>query len=93
MPGVMTVQLVDCTYGQPASGVHAQLHRTTALEPVCTEITDDTGRCYLRLPDAPPQQVFRLVVDLDSYFAGLGVGPSCPSIAVASGLVQPRTCC
>jgi 5-hydroxyisourate hydrolase-like protein (transthyretin family) len=83
MSGVVTVQLVNCMYGRPASGVRTWLHRMNVAEPADSEVTDDSGRCNLRLADARPQLVYQLVLDIDSYFASLGIEPSCPKITVA----------
>jgi 5-hydroxyisourate hydrolase-like protein (transthyretin family) len=83
MPVVVTVQLVNCMYGRPASGVRTWLYRTNVAEPACSEVTDDSGRCYLRLADVRPQLVYQLVLDIDSYFASLGIEPSYPKITLA----------
>jgi 5-hydroxyisourate hydrolase len=80
----IATQVVDTTYGQFAAGVHVRL-----------ECVGDTG--WIALADAETNSdgcindwdscplgrgLYRIVLDSDRYFAGLGAGTAYPEVVV-----------
>lgn len=80
----ITVSIVDCVYGRPAEGVDVHLERKAGVgwEATGTQRTDREGRIHdWRLPqDVLPGGVYRLVCEVDRYFATTGVTPFHPRI-------------
>jgi 5-hydroxyisourate hydrolase-like protein (transthyretin family) len=75
MPDYVTLRIVDELYGRPAAGVPTRLHSGADGERAAMPVeTDETGRCAFPVAGAGP---FHLVVDLDPYFAALGVAAAC----------------
>jgi 5-hydroxyisourate hydrolase len=81
----ISTQVLDCTYGQSAVGVHARLERssgagwTTVAEAVTNGggyIEDWKGGWHFE------RGLYRIVFDSDSYFAGLGASAAYPEVVV-----------
>jgi 5-hydroxyisourate hydrolase len=72
----VSVEVVDCAFGRPAEGVAVRLLREVdgGWRPVGATKTDGDGLAFLR-GDTAARGRYRLVLDLDRYFSGLGVAP------------------
>lgn|SRR5487761_1398470 len=82
----ITITAIDCLHGHPAAGVLVQLARRNDhgwREP-SKGCTDDTGNVGSWDPEPKLERgVYRVELDLDGYFATLGIAPFMPT-AVAS---------
>jgi 5-hydroxyisourate hydrolase len=81
----ISTQVLDCTYGQSAVGVHARLERSTGdgWTTVAEAVTNGGG--YIEdWKDGWhfERGLYRIVFDSDSYFAGLGASAAYPEVVV-----------
>lgn len=83
MAEFVTVHLLDWVYGRPAAGVPVRLHRRGESHTVAAAETDDAGSCRLALAGNRSADGYRLILNVDPYFAGLGIEAACPEVTVA----------
>lgn len=81
---MISVQVLDGTYGQSAAGVRARLERSSGSGWIAVvdaetssagQIEDSASWCLER-------GLYRIVLDSDSYFAGLGAATAYPEVVV-----------
>lgn len=80
----VSVDVVDSNFGRPAEGIGVTLLREVNANWKEEEsaVTDDTGFAFL-LSDAGVRGRYRLRLDLDKYFSGLGVVPFQSSVEIS----------
>ena len=81
---MISVQVLDGTYGQSAAGIQARLERFAGdgWTAVADAETGSTG-CIEDSASWPLMRgLYRIVLDSDRYFAGLGVDAACPAVVV-----------
>lgn len=86
------MKVVDCAQGRPVDGVAARLQaRSEGMwEQPATGRTDASGCLRVWRPPPPAVRgVFRIVVDIDSYYASLGILPVFPQISTCFRVVNP----
>jgi 5-hydroxyisourate hydrolase len=80
----VSVSIIDCVYGRPASGLAVRLLRDAdgVLTRQWSLRTDDDGR--VSAPPVPPlpHGTYELEIDLESYFATLGFLPLNSAVTV-----------
>jgi 5-hydroxyisourate hydrolase len=88
----ISVSVINCMHGRPAEGVAVRLERKVGGEWVelAHGRTDENGWLGNWHP-APVlgRGIYRLELDLDSYFGNLGIIPFHPSAIVAFRAVDP----
>lgn len=87
----VTVNVVDCAHGRPAEGVAGRLEQR--LGGVWTELakgrTDERGAISWDGMPSPGRCLYRLELDIDQYFATLGIVPSHPWVTVVFRVLDP----
>ncbi|HEY7142673.1 MAG TPA: hydroxyisourate hydrolase [Streptosporangiaceae bacterium] len=80
----IVAQVLDGTYGKPASGVRARLARASGDDwsTVAEAETSSEGRIEGWESWHLERGLYRIVFDSDSYFSGLGVTTAYPEVAV-----------
>lgn len=91
---IITVRLIDWTYGQAAAGVPVCLERRDhdGWVNVTAGLTGSEGQVqHWALADNMPviRGTYRLTFDTGSYFAGLGMTPFCQESALTFILTEP----
>jgi 5-hydroxyisourate hydrolase-like protein (transthyretin family) len=86
----ISVEVVDGTFGRAAEGVPVTLLREVdaAWQELARARTGDNGRID-ELAAIPGRGRYRVVLDLDRYFPGLGVAPFQSRIDVAFRVSNP----
>jgi 5-hydroxyisourate hydrolase len=91
----IATQVLDCTYGQSAVGVHARLERSggASWTAIAEAVTNDEG--YIgdwKEGRHLERGLYRIVFDSDSYFASLGASTAYPEVVVIFRMPEaPRT--
>jgi 5-hydroxyisourate hydrolase len=80
----ITAQVLDSTYGKSAAGVRARLERAgdNGWITVADTVTNSNGRLEDWDSWRLEHGIYRIVLDSDSYFAGLGASTAYPEVAV-----------
>jgi 5-hydroxyisourate hydrolase len=81
---MISVQVLDGTYGHCAAGVRARLEHSSGngWSTVAETETSSDGRVADRARWRLGRGLYRIVLDSDGYFAGLGVGTAYPEVVV-----------
>jgi 5-hydroxyisourate hydrolase len=81
---VISVQVLDGTYGQSAAGVRARLESSDGhgWSAVADAETNSAGRIEDAARWRLERGIYRIVLDSDSYFARLGAGSAYPEVLV-----------
>jgi 5-hydroxyisourate hydrolase-like protein (transthyretin family) len=86
------VRVIDGMHGRAAEGVTVKLGRQAdgRWQNLTIEQTDKQRRCgEWFAPQQPPQGVYRVEVDVDAYFAALGITPFLPKVTVDFRIINP----
>lgn len=87
----VTVSVVDCAQGRPAEGVAGRLERR--VDGVWTEQakgrTDECGSITWGRVPSPAKCVYRIELDVDQYFATLGIVPTHPWVTIVFRVLDP----
>jgi 5-hydroxyisourate hydrolase len=81
---MISIQVLDGTYGQSAAGVRARLERFAGngWTAVADAETSSAGRIEDPVILCLERGLYRIVLDSDRYFAGLGAGAAYPEVVV-----------
>jgi 5-hydroxyisourate hydrolase len=91
MPMSVVVKAVDGTYGRPAVGISVRLARD--VEGSWAEqqrgTTDEEGNIPQLRSVQFAHGVYRLELDLDSYFSSMGITPFYPTVVMKFRIADP----
>jgi 5-hydroxyisourate hydrolase-like protein (transthyretin family) len=92
----ITIAAIDCLHGRPAAGVLAQLERKDEHGwcPLSQARTDDSGQITQWDPEPEiERRIYRVELDLDGYFASLGIAPFMPTAVVSFRILDSLEPC
>jgi 5-hydroxyisourate hydrolase len=92
---MISLQVLDGTYGHPAAGVWARLERSSGdgWTAVADAKTSSSGRIEDFASWRAERGLYRVVLDSDRYFAGLGTGTAYPEVVIVfRGSEQADSC-
>lgn len=80
----ITAHILDSTYAKSAAGVQARLERAgdNGWITVADTVTSSNGRIEDWDSWRPEHGIYRIVLDSDSYFAGLGASTAYPEAVI-----------
>jgi 5-hydroxyisourate hydrolase len=81
----IVTQVLDSTYGQAATGVHARLERASGNDWRAVAEAETNRKGCIEDWDSSrhvERGLYRIVFDSDSYFAGLGANSAYPEVVV-----------
>jgi 5-hydroxyisourate hydrolase len=92
---MISVQVLDGAYGHSAAGVRARLDRSSGKDwsTVADAQTSSDGRVEDLASWPLGRGLYRVVLDSDGYFAGLGVGTAYPEVIVVFRLRDESDSC
>lgn len=81
----VAVYVHDSTWGTPAEGIPVTFEKQTngKWDKLGHGVTDDNGLVAAHLLQTDGRGVYRLTLDIDSYFVSIGMESSYPSITFA----------
>ena len=97
----ITIRAIDCVHGRPAAGITAQLARVNkpglCRPSQCRPSqgrTDDLGQVSHWDPEPGIERgIYRVELDIDGYFASLGITPFMPTAVVSFRITDsPEPC-
>lgn len=91
----VTAEALECVHGRSAVGLHARLEALIDNEWVllAEHRTDESGRIDDWDSAGERRGLYRIVFDIDLYFAGLGMTPMYPAVTTTFRVSDERTGC
>ncbi len=91
----LTVEALESVHGRGAVGLHARLETLIDKEwaVLAERRTDESGRIDDWEGRGERQGLYRIVFDVDRYFAGLGMTPTYPKVTTTFRVSGERTGC
>ncbi|MER7176095.1 hydroxyisourate hydrolase [Streptomyces mesophilus] len=91
----LTVETLESVHGRGAVGLHARLEVLVDQEWVVLDArkTDENGRIDDWGDHGKSQGLYQIVFDVDRYFSGLGMTPTCPEVTTTFRISgEPARC-
>ncbi|WP_158920400.1 hydroxyisourate hydrolase [Streptomyces sp. NBRC 109706] len=91
----MTVEALESLHGRSAAGLRVRLAALVDQEWVllAERKTDERGRIDNWDGPAESQGLYQIVFDVDRYFSGLGVIPTCPEVVTTFRISREQAEC